>query len=66
MDFNDLKNKSVAELAELLAENRAELHTLRMQAYNKTLKQVHKVSATKKIIAQILMLLGNAVAAAKQ
>ena len=57
MDFQELKNKPVAELMELLAETEGELHALRLKAMSKSLKQVHKVKMARKLIARINMLL---------
>lgn len=53
MDFSELKNKSVSELNELLAELGAQLRELRFQALAKSLKQTHRVSALRKDIARI-------------
>ena len=57
MDFQELKNKPVAELMELLAETEGELHALRLKAMSKSLKEVHKVKTARKLIARINMLL---------
>ncbi len=57
MDFDELKNKPVAELRELLAETEGELHALRLKVANKSLKEVHKVNQARKLIARIKMLL---------
>ncbi len=59
MDFNELKNKSVAELKEQLVEEQSELHALRLKAHNRSLKQVSKISQVKKTIAQIMTVLGS-------
>ena len=58
MDFQDLKNKSQAELQELLLQLHAELHALELKAHTKQLKQVHKISQTRKNIARIMTLVG--------
>ncbi|HSR88824.1 MAG TPA: 50S ribosomal protein L29 [Candidatus Udaeobacter sp.] len=60
MQWEDLKNKSVAELKELLSENRQELQNLYFQAHGRQLKQVHKIGSIKKVIAQVSMLLQQA------
>ena len=57
MDFQELKNKPVAELMELLAETEGELHALRLKAMSKSLKEVHKVRMARKLIARMKMLL---------
>ena len=57
MDFEDIKNKSAAELKELLLEAKTDLQTLRFQAHSKQLKQVHKISVAKQTIARILTVL---------
>lgn len=66
IEWGDLKNKSAAELKEILAEKKKELHGLYFQAHNRQLKQVHKVSLAKKTIARILTLLRNKEQAKKQ
>lgn len=57
MEFADLKDKSEAELKELLNLQRQELQNLAFQAHNRQLKQVHKIDLVKKTIARISMLL---------
>ena len=57
MEWEDLKNKSKAELNELLAETGYELHGLSFQAHNRQLKQVHKIKLLKKTVARISALL---------
>ncbi|MSU75440.1 MAG: 50S ribosomal protein L29 [Candidatus Magasanikbacteria bacterium] len=65
MEFEELKIKSAVELAEILSEMEAELHTLRLKAANKTLKQVRKIPVVRATIARIKMLLGNKKSAVK-
>ncbi len=57
MELTDLKNKSVAELQELLAKFNAELHAHRLKVAAKALKQVHLISQLRRTIAQIQTLL---------
>ena len=57
MEWEDLKNKSVKELKELLSETRNELRNLYFQAHSRQLKQVHKIHLAKKTIARISTLL---------
>lgn len=57
MDFAEIKNKSVKELTELLAEKRAELASLRFRAHGRELKQTHKVSETRRAVARVLTVL---------
>lgn len=54
MDFVDIKNKSKADLEQLLADKRAELRHLRFQAQGRQLKQVKKLAEVKGTIARIL------------
>ena len=60
MDFQDLKNKSISELKELLATSRASLHQERVRAHSKQLKQVHKLPLLRKDVARLTMLITNA------
>jgi ribosomal protein L29 len=57
MKWEDLKNKSKKELAELLADSRNELRSLLFQTHSRQLKQVHKIDLAKKTIARITMAL---------
>ncbi|HLD60809.1 MAG TPA: 50S ribosomal protein L29 [Patescibacteria group bacterium] len=59
MDLNDLKNRTTAELQELLLEKRAELHNLNAKARTRQLKQVHTVPAARQTIARIMTLLAE-------
>lgn len=59
MQWEDLKNKGMEELKELLSATRHELQTLNFQAHSRQLKQVHKINAAKKLIARVSMLLKN-------
>lgn len=54
MDWQEIKNKSVKELNELLSELRYDLHSLGQQAHNRQLKQVHKIGEVKQAVARIL------------
>ncbi len=57
MEFAELKTKSVAELKQILAEQRALVREYRFKAKANALKQVHLVPIARKIIARIAMLL---------
>jgi large subunit ribosomal protein L29 len=57
MVFEDLKNKSKEELAEMLNEKKEELRVLRFKASGHQLKQIHLMNTLKKEIAQISTLL---------
>lgn len=57
MDFTELKNKNAVELADLLAELKAEQRELRFKALSRQLKQVHRPAEVKRKIAQIMTLL---------
>lgn len=57
MDFQDLKNKSKDELAEVLKEMEQKLFLLRLQSQMHRLKQVHEIKIVRKAIARITMLL---------
>ena len=54
MKSQDIKDKSVAELQELLKERRINLGKLRFDLSGKSLKDVSQISKTKKEIARIL------------
>lgn len=60
MEWADLKNKGAQELKELLFEKRQELQNLYFQAHSRQLKQVHKISSVKRVIARISTLLKKA------
>ncbi|OGH93679.1 MAG: 50S ribosomal protein L29 [Candidatus Magasanikbacteria bacterium RIFOXYD2_FULL_41_14] len=53
MDFSELKNKSVNDVRELLAQFSSQLRELRFKALSKSLKQTHKLNALRKDIAKI-------------
>ncbi len=57
MDFADLKAKSKAELGDLLKELDQKLFVFRLQAHMRRLKQVHEISALRRTIARVHMLL---------
>ncbi|MFA6534420.1 MAG: 50S ribosomal protein L29 [Patescibacteria group bacterium] len=59
MKFNELKDKSTAELQKLLKADREALRDLRFKAANKQLKNVRLLGLAKKGIARILTLLNN-------
>ena len=54
MDYIEIKNKNAAELQELLKESRVVLGKLRFDLADNSLKDVSRISKTKKEIARIL------------
>lgn len=54
MKYSELKNKDEVELKRLLAEQQAELHSLKLQSHTRQLKQVHRIAYVKKTIARIM------------
>ena len=54
MDYIEIKNKNAVELQELLKENRVVLGKLRFDLADNSLKDVSRISKTKKEIARIL------------
>lgn len=58
-DLKDLKNKNIAELNALLAENRELLRELRFKDSNRQLKNVRQLRSIKKAIANILTALNQ-------
>ena len=57
MEWQDLQNKSDAELKELLETNQVELERERAKAHAKQLKQHHKLAVIRKTIARLNLLL---------
>ena len=57
--FKEIKNKSEAELKEMLVENRESLRALNFKDTNRQLKNVRQLRVVKKTIAQILTVLKN-------
>jgi ribosomal protein L29 len=57
MDYVDLKNKSHAELTDILKETEQKLFLLRLQSQMHRLKKVHEIKDVRKTIARIQMLL---------
>ncbi|MBT4120857.1 MAG: 50S ribosomal protein L29 [Candidatus Magasanikbacteria bacterium] len=57
MDIQDLKNKSIRELHELLAEKRNELRELRFKVSEKQLKNVSEIKKVRKTVAQVLTII---------
>lgn len=55
--MQELREKSVQDLHTLLEKQRAELRELTFKAREMQLKEVHKISSTKKDIARILTVL---------
>ncbi|MFH1946985.1 MAG: 50S ribosomal protein L29 [Candidatus Magasanikbacteria bacterium] len=59
MEIQDLKNKSIKELHELLLEKRNKLRELKFQASEKQLKNVTEIKKVRKVVARILTLLNS-------
>ncbi|MDP2692476.1 MAG: 50S ribosomal protein L29 [bacterium] len=59
MDNNELKNKSVKDLEEMLVEKRSKLRDLRFGVSSAQLKNVRDVRKYKRDIAQILTLINS-------
>ncbi len=57
MDFKDLKNKSTAELGELLKETESRLGALKFKRVGEATKQPHLFRLWRRAIAQIKFLL---------
>ena len=53
MEFKEIKNKSLKELNELLAEKRGELRELKFKASENQLKKVNQIKRVKHNIARI-------------
>lgn len=56
MHYQEIKNKSLAELKKMLLEQREILRNLRFKDANKQLKDVREIRETRQTIARILML----------
>ncbi len=54
MEFVELKNRTMAELQEMLKVKRAELHSLRFKAVSREVKAAHQIRMTRAAVAQIL------------
>lgn len=54
MKYSELQQKQLTDLKKLLAEKRAELQTLHFKVANDQSKDVRKVRALRKEVAQIL------------
>lgn len=57
MDIKELRIKNSDALERLLAETRREMAGLRFQAGSGQLKQVHKISAARRLIARLTTLI---------
>lgn len=57
MEFNELKTKPEKELHKMLIETRAKLREMRFKVASNQLKNVKEIKLSRKLIAQILMLL---------
>lgn len=53
MEFNELIQKNIEELKEMLSEHQALLRELRFKAHSGALKAVKTISQTRKTVAQI-------------
>ncbi len=54
MEIKELRNKSIAELQNLLSEKRDTLRAMRFKVNQRQLKKVHEIKLVKKEIARIL------------
>ncbi|OGH60192.1 MAG: 50S ribosomal protein L29 [Candidatus Magasanikbacteria bacterium RIFCSPHIGHO2_01_FULL_33_34] len=59
MDNNELKNKSVKDLEEMLVEKKSKLRDLRFGISGAQLKNVRDIRKLKKEVAQILTLINS-------
>lgn len=59
MDFSELKNKSQAELKEILKEKESEIRHLRFGAHSGQLKEISKFKEVKLIVSRIKTLLNS-------
>ena len=59
MEYKDLKNKTLKELKELLAEKRNELRELNFKVSENQLKNVRSIRKAKKEVAQILTVINT-------
>ena len=59
MKIKEIKSKAVKELEDLLLHSRLKLKDLRFKDANRALKDVREIRETKKLIAQILTVLGQ-------
>lgn len=57
IDVTELQQKSEEDVQSLLRDKRALLRSLRFQAHEKQLKQVHQVAEVRKDIARLLTVL---------
>ncbi len=53
MKFAELKDKSIAELKELIAAEERRLSEFSFQASTHTLKQVHLIRSTRQLLARL-------------
>lgn len=54
MKWTEIKDKTAAELEELLTASRAEMVNLRFRAGSGALQQVHQIAKSRKTIARLL------------
>lgn len=59
MQIKELRNKSIAELQNLLTEKREALRAMRFKVSQRQLKKVHEIKLAKKEIARILTLINQ-------
>ena len=57
MDITELREKSVAELTELMSTLKAALHTNRMKSATGTFKQGHLIKNGRRTIARVITVL---------
>jgi large subunit ribosomal protein L29 len=65
MDFDEIKNKSVTELNEILDAKKEELRELRFRLQHQQLKQTQKFKEARRAIAKIKTLLNMKTNSAK-
>lgn len=54
MNFKDIEKKSANEINKMLSEERAKLHDMRFKTSVNQIKDVSKISVSKKTIARLL------------
>ncbi len=59
MQIKELRNKSINELQNLLAEKREALRAMRFKVSQRQLKKVHEIKLVRKDIARILTLINQ-------
>ncbi len=54
MEFTELASKTLEDLKEMLLKEKNKLQALRLKVFSGTLKQVHEISKSRKMIAQMM------------